>query len=254
MATPAAANTMQGGPALIVLNSGEKEDLKQPLPAEWTEPKHLGEVTIYNGMVSPPCCKLRTIFLYYKVPMKVIKGKKKDSEYKKMPVVVINNQFQINDSYVVVKNLARILDGQELSPELLAVEEMTTFGLMMALEVAAAGSCTALYRCGCLMGGVIGCVLSSCSCLLCCIAPGLIKSRHPDLKDLPSYAASYTMELGIKKFFHGEKAGIVDFSICGVIAPFAQSGNWAVVNQFLGTSGPLRDWYERMKPSLPNIF
>jgi hypothetical protein len=52
---------------LVVLNSKEKDSLSAALPIEWTTPEHLGEVIIYNGKMSPPCCKIRTILSWYKV-------------------------------------------------------------------------------------------------------------------------------------------------------------------------------------------
>lgn len=73
-----------------VLNGGEKADLTEQLPAVWTKPAHLGTVDLYQMGVSPPCAKLRMIFDFYGVDYRCWAGKKKDSEYKKVPVVVTN--------------------------------------------------------------------------------------------------------------------------------------------------------------------
>ena len=64
-----AVNTMSttANAQLIILNSKEKDDLNEALPSEWTTPQHLGQATIYNMKMSPPCCKIRTIFSWYKV-------------------------------------------------------------------------------------------------------------------------------------------------------------------------------------------
>jgi hypothetical protein len=64
-----AVNSMSntGNAQLIVMNSKEKDDLHESLPSEWTTPQHLGQATIYNMHMSPPCCKIRTIFAWYKV-------------------------------------------------------------------------------------------------------------------------------------------------------------------------------------------
>lgn len=69
-ATMAQVNSMSDNSKLIVLNSNEKGELLEPLPSDWTKPEHLGQVVIYNGKWSPPCCKLRTIFAWYKVRMR----------------------------------------------------------------------------------------------------------------------------------------------------------------------------------------
>ena len=255
---------------LIVLNSKEKDDIQEGLPSEWTKPEDIGEATIYNMAMSPPCCKIRTIFSWYKVkhfpsfaslramivdtqvPYKVINGKKPDSEYKKVPVVVVKNR-QINDSYIVVKVLARILDGTDLTKEQVQIEEMTTYGLMIALEADVAGSCTDLVKCAPHMGCFYCCLLTSLSCCICCIGPANIRKRNPDTKSIEHYSQAYTAALGSKQYFHGDKPGIVDVSICGVLSPFVNAKSGAV-DKFLGASGPLRDWYGRMSPSLPSIF
>ncbi len=187
------------------------------------------------------------------VDYKTVEGKKKDSEYKKVPVVIVQNR-QINDSFIVVKALARILDGADLSKDLLEIEEMTTYGLMVALEVDVAGSCIDLVKCAPNMGCCFCCLLTSLSCCLCCIGPGNIRKKHPELKGLDHYSEQYTKALGSKQYFHGDKPGIVDVSLCGVLAPFAQAGNTATMAKFLGSRGTLFDWYNRMKPNLPKIF
>ena len=192
------------------------------------------------------------IFKYYGVEYKAINGKKEDSDYKKIPVVVTNG-VQINDSFIIVKSFARILCGLDLTPELLEVEQMTTSGLMIALEVAVAGSCTELNKCASKMDCCFCMILSSCSCLICCMAPGYIRDKHPALQNLEFYKSSYTVALGDKKYFHGENPGIVDISICGVLAPFIHADN-EFVREFLGANGKLKEWYDRIRPVLPNIF
>ena len=60
-----------------------------------------------------------------------MKGKKPGSEYKKIPVVDIGPNVQINDSFIVVKTLAPILQGRPLTDEELQLEEMNTYGVMV---------------------------------------------------------------------------------------------------------------------------
>jgi hypothetical protein len=86
------------------------------------------------------------------------------------------------------------------------------------------------------------------------VGPGIISKRNPTMQSLDFYSKAYVEKLGSKQYFHGDKPGIVDVSICGVITPFLKAGNTGTLNKFLGTSGPLFDWYNRMKPKLPNIF
>ena len=184
---------------------------------------------------------------------KIVQGKKPDSEYKKVPVVVIHNR-QINDSYIVVKSLAHILDGAPLTKELIEIEEMTTYGLMVALEADVASDCSSLVACAPHFGCCICALVTSCSCIICCVAPGVFRKRNPEMQSLDYYSKTYTTGLGAKQYFHGDKPGIVDVSICGVLAPFIKGGRSNTIKKFLGTTGPLSDWFNRMKPTLPDIF
>jgi len=133
--------SMGAGGTVRILNGKEKEDLIEELPASWTKPGSLGKVLLYQNPVSPPCVKLRLIFEFYGVDYQCMQGKKKDSEYKKIPVIVFNN-VQINDSFVIVKSLAKVLDGEPLTPALLELEEMTTYGVMIAMEARVANDCS----------------------------------------------------------------------------------------------------------------
>jgi hypothetical protein len=189
--------------------------LKEPLPS-WSI-RDLTEVKLYNTPISPPSSKLRTILAYYKIKFENIHGPKPGSEYKKVPILELNGR-QINDSFICVKNLAKIVDGKELSDRLLAVEEMATFGLMIEMEHAVARSCHDLCTCGCLLGGCQGALLSMFACCLCC-AVDIKKGR--ELKTTAEYSKLMKEALGSAKFFHGKVPGIVDISVYGLLKPFA---------------------------------
>ncbi len=74
------------------------------------------------------------VLKYYNVKVNIIDGKMPNSDYKKIPVIVIHDK-QINDSFIIIKSLARILNGISLTPELLALEELATYGLMVIFIV-----------------------------------------------------------------------------------------------------------------------
>ena len=227
----------------------EKEDILAPIEGTID---NLGEITLYQSAISPPCCKLRMIFSYYKLKFVVIDGKKPNSEYKKIPVVVVKNK-QINDSFIIVKSLAQILDGQELTPELLALEEMNTYELMISLELHTASSCVSLLSCARKMNFCVCVLLSTFSCCICCCAPISMRSKFPNVKSVIEYNALYSDILGEKEYFHGSSPGIVDISLCGILAPFLHA-NVHVADEFLGTSGCLFEWHSRLRSRLPNIF
>uniref|UniRef100_A0A7S3Z901 GST N-terminal domain-containing protein n=1 Tax=Lotharella globosa TaxID=91324 RepID=A0A7S3Z901_9EUKA len=214
----------------------EKEDLKEPLP-EWTK-DDLKDVALYGSKISPPCCKIRTILNHYGVKFSQIEGPKKDSEYKKVPVLMLNGR-QVNDSFIMVKELAKILDGKALTPELIEVEETFTFGAMISLEADVADSCSDLCGCAGLLGGCLGCLLGT---LSCCIACGVnIRKGKPELKDTTTYGAMLSEKLRGKKFFHGDEPGIVDVSLFGAMLPFAEAKTQALEG-FLDAG--MREWHE----------
>eukprot|EP00465_Bigelowiella_longifila_P010985 CAMPEP_0185253690 /NCGR_PEP_ID=MMETSP1359-20130426/2335_1 /TAXON_ID=552665 /ORGANISM="Bigelowiella longifila, Strain CCMP242" /LENGTH=246 /DNA_ID=CAMNT_0027836107 /DNA_START=25 /DNA_END=765 /DNA_ORIENTATION=- len=220
----------------------EKEDLKEPLPADWKK-EDLNEVVVYNMKVSPPCCKIRAIFHHYGIKFTVVEGPKKDSDYKKVPVVMINGR-QINDSHIIVKNLASILDGKPLSQEELKVEETFTFGAMIALEAETAANCGDLCSCAKLIGGVNCCLLSFFSCCICCCIPQGFYKRNPGLKSVAEYREEFATMLGDEPYFHGSEAGIVDVGLYGGMLPFHVTDTNAMAVML--SNDKISAWWKRM--------
>jgi hypothetical protein len=144
----------------------------------------------------------------------------------------------------MVISLARILDGVKLTKEMIE---------MIALELEVVGSCTALISCAPALGCAMGCVVVSCACVICCVGPEIMRTANPQLKSFEDYAKTYTNVLGAKQYFPVDKPGIIDVSICGILAPFVHAGHKSV-NMFLGSSGRSFEWYNKMKPDLPQDF
>jgi len=228
----------------------EGEDLIFPLQSTgWTQ-ESLTDVTYYGSSMSPPCCKIRTILNYYGVPYKTVKGKKPGSTYRKIPVLDINGR-QINDSFIMVKHLAWILDGKPLSDEQLRIEKMISFGLMIAMERSVAMSVHELCLCSKMDGLGFLCCLAP--CIASCCGPSVGKGK--DLKKIVEYGQELKDFLKGKQFFSGlENPGINDISLYGVIEPFQHAKN-AVVNELLGSNeDPLRIWHNTMKSKLVSIW
>jgi len=235
----------------------EGEDLAVPLPKEW-DLQHLktGSVPIvyYGADISPPCCKIRFMLKYYGLPFTKSKhSKKPNSDYKKMPVLDMGDR-QINDSAIIIKNLAPICAGRPLNEEELALEKLITYEVMLALEKCVASSCCNLCGCARMLPCPINVVFR---CLSCCIAcfkgPGMFKDKN--LKSLPEYGKQLETMLGTKQFFGGDEPGIGDVSFFGMLVPFAAATNAA--DKLLGDkTSKLRAWHERMesKANGVNIF
>lgn len=227
----------------------EKEDLKEELPA-WTN-ADLTDVVLYQGKMSPPCCKIRAVLNYYRVPYRIVEGKMPDSDYKKIPVLLVNDH-QINDSFIMVKSLAPVLGAEKLSPELLAVENMNTYHLMVALEAEVADSVSDLCLCSCFMGGFLGCGL----CLVAPCIPVLgisdgIRKKTENLFSIEQCAQRILNTMNGQTFIHGSKPGIVDVSLYGMLEPFVQT-KVSVANKLLSLG--LTPWHNRMAQLVPSIW
>jgi hypothetical protein len=65
-------------------------DLLVPLP-EWTK-DDLKDVVLYTVEMSPPSCKIRAILQYNEVVFMRLNGIKPGDDYRRVPVLVINQR------------------------------------------------------------------------------------------------------------------------------------------------------------------
>lgn len=76
-------------------------------------------ITIYQYDVCPFCCKVKAFLDYNKLPYRVVevnpltKAELKWSEYKKVPVVVLDDKEQLNDSSIIISRLAAEIVAQK---------------------------------------------------------------------------------------------------------------------------------------------
>merc|ERR1712194_771085 len=103
---------------------------------------------------------------YYKVPHIKVKGFKKGSEYQKVPVLDIGDR-QYNDSYIMPILLSPILQGRPYTDEEIKFEFQMIHGLQVALRKQ--NGVKYFFNSGFIIGGCIGCCVSSCSCCMPCI-------------------------------------------------------------------------------------
>jgi len=218
---------------------------------------------LYGMFLSPPCVKIRVILDYYQVKFTVHEGKKPDSEYTKIPVLDVGD-VQINDSFSMVCALAPLLQGTKLTPKEIELEKLTTFGLMLALEVETVQeSCgQGLRKCGwnvaprlsgCFPYCICCCFTVCGPCLGCAVGGGMKdgfekkceKHTGAALKTAAEYAKEYAEILGGQEFFYGNEAGIVDLSLYGVLMPFAEAGVQAALD-FLDNPA-MQTWYTALK-------
>lgn len=245
---------METAPLVPKVTNKEGEDLSEPLPKNWdlsALKSGSPEIVLYGQRISPPCCKLRFMLNYYNVPFKSVDGKKPDSDYTKIPVLDIGDR-QINDSYIIVKNLAPMLQGRKLTEQEEYLEKKITFEIMVALERDCASSVHDLCGCACLAGGMICCALGTLSPIIaCCIGPRMFKDKG--LSSLEDYNAYLAAELGAKPFFGGSEPSIVDVSLFGVMFPFEAAGASALKVLLGGTGTPVNKWFESMHQKSINV-
>ena len=208
-------------------------------------------VVLYGQYPSPPCCKIMYILKHYGVKYTSVTSKKKGSKYNKIPVLVIGDK-QINDSQIIATILANVLDVPYSESEL-KMENLSTSGLMIALELAVAEDTAELQKCGCAMGGCMGCSLWTIACCIpCCGLGAPMRKKNPDLKSSSAYGKDYAELLSSKTFFHGDTAGIIDCSIFGLLSPFRKAKNQAYTD-FVGADSRLLDWVGRMDSLESNL-
>ena len=170
-----------------------------------------------------------SILKYHNVKYTHIESKKRDSEYQKIPVLMLNGR-QINDSFIMVKNLSKILDRKELTKEEIEFESEMTFGFMIATEILTLGTKRGMKEYA--KKNLTGCCKQFCICLLCygcCIAPGLnrrVREKNNiglhDEVDVDKYLKMIEERLSKNDFLQGPNIQIQDLSLYGMLYRFAQ--------------------------------
>ncbi|KAL4857532.1 Prostaglandin E synthase 2 [Chlorella vulgaris] len=91
-----------------------EERYVRPSGAKGVLPK---ELVLYQYEVCPFCCKVKAFLDYHKIPYRCVevnpltKGEIKWSQYKKVPVIVVDGE-QVNDSSAIISRLAAEIDAR----------------------------------------------------------------------------------------------------------------------------------------------
>ena len=142
------------------------KDISVDSLSTWTK-EDLKDVTLYQMAVSPPCTKIRAILQYHNVPFKIINGKKKDSDYQKVPVLVLNG-IQLNDSFLIVQHLSKIIYGKEMTPDEIDFEKQMAYGFQSACQSNVLAKGWAMRN---MVGKWCGCGAANCFAIFCCTCP-----------------------------------------------------------------------------------
>eukprot|EP00931_Biecheleriopsis_adriatica_P077030 TRINITY_DN50674_c0_g1_i1.p1 TRINITY_DN50674_c0_g1~~TRINITY_DN50674_c0_g1_i1.p1 ORF type:complete len:347 (-),score=55.64 TRINITY_DN50674_c0_g1_i1:167-1207(-) len=217
----------------------EGEDLPEPLGMKLVD---VSDVVVYGNEFSPPAQKIMTMLNFYGVSFKLVKGRHPTSDYKKIPVLELNGR-QVNDSHIIVKNLAEVLTGDPLTPLQLQWERKITFEFQPSIEVELFSNGDDFAKLAGfddwrkplvgLAGPVLGLLIGN-----------VFRSRYGDFPVPSTWGKRFLEACAGQPFFHGEKPGMVDLSLYGTYANIA-SKDCQCTRSFLEESG-LQSWHLRM--------
>lgn len=223
----------------------EKEDVSPPLECKTKD--DIKSIVVHGSHASPPCIKIKLYLIHYGVPFE-FSTKKAGGDYKKVPVLKINDR-QVNDSYIILKNLVPLLCGEEFAEDW---QRKITFELQPSIEVEVLGEAPETKKFLTKLAGVPGCVA-------CCIAGPVgrkivkkIRAAYPDIRPSVEVGKEFVSAMDGKPFFGGDQPGQIDMAYYGTLLPFKFSGCQAAENH-LQDAG-LKEWYGRMASAMPDAM
>jgi len=217
-------------------------------------------IKLYGMAWSPPCCKVTALLHYYKVPFTVVPSSPHqkhddlpDSSYGLIPKLVVDG-IQINDSAVIVAQLASLLEGSPMTEKQEELEKRNNItGLLGALEKETASSYFGIVNAvsygisgwgSTYTGYLVKPFLPYVAGFLAPL-PRLAMRFMPHGRDGPSisHAKVYREALGAEPYFHGTAPGPLDISLYGGIKCFVLFGSPSAAAML--DEGGLREWYTR---------
>lgn len=240
-----------------MLPDGSNPEGVDPVPPlGWYSKSDLKDVILHGALTSPPTCKIKAYLKYGGISyeFKNTMAKAGSQHYKMFPVLDVAGR-QVNDSYIIVKNLSQLLTGGYDN----SWEKKITFQFQLSLEKAVLASPDANAFVKSFLPPLVS---STCGC---CIAPILLtmvtgivdkKIAKPEAKevDITEFAKSFAALMRgtfINWDFVGGPVspGQVDISFYGTIAPFYAT-KCGTVTKMLKDAG-LEPWFQRMNKLIP---
>jgi len=192
--------------------------------------------------------KLRQLLKYYDVPFQVVNGKKKGSPYQKIPVLLASGR-QINDSYVIFKNLVPVLCGQSFDDEW---QNKITYQLQPSIEIEVMQDKGDMAK---FMNQGFGAPKWIASCIAGPAGKKISKSiaaKNPGLPKPVDIGKEFAAKMGSGKFFAGDNPGQVDIAYYGTLRAFDWCGTQTAITHLQETG--LDAWWSRMKAVMPDVM
>jgi len=230
-------------------------------PLGWTK-DNMKDVKFYGVFGSAPCNKIRAYLKHFKVPFTMVNCQTKpggDTYYKKMPVIDVNER-QVNDSAIIIKNLAPTFFGTFDE----VWENKITYCLLYDMEGGMSKEEVADWAFHPTYGfGIPG-------CMRCCVS-GMIydliqtnvnkatdKEKNPQayMKVKRNNDAGvaimkeFLAEVGDKKFHGGDEIDQVDLSMYATLMPFYSVVKAPSVVKAVEDAGLVK-WWANMESVLP---
>mmetsp|Transcript_43975 Transcript_43975/g.98980 ORF Transcript_43975/g.98980 Transcript_43975/m.98980 type:complete len:253 (-) Transcript_43975:100-858(-) len=237
--------------------NAEGVDLAQPLPFKSKE--ELKNVELIQMRGSPPCHTIRAFFEFATIPFEVIEVSmvtksqlKRSKSYKKVPIVFFNEQYQVNDSFIVLKTLSPLVFGRDATQQ--ELDQMTEInkGVMLRMETEMFGTKERISK-------FLAPVLENAGCskfILKMVAPSAVAkipakilAKNPNLKSLKEYGEEFKGKLS-GAFFAGAEPGPADISMYSLIHMMVHLEITDVSDQLLKDGG-LGDWYQAVEAKFP---
>lgn len=219
-------------------------------PLEWTKEILMSaDIKFYGIEGSPACAKVLAYLNFFGIKFEFVKGTGKPSSehYKKFPVIDVNGR-QVNDSAVIVKNMAMALAGSEFNE---SWEKRITYSLQTSIELKIMGSWDDFsawaaephgfgmpYPALWMIGGMI---MSD--------VKGKLPTNPLNILVEPAEIFADFKKAMQGEFFGGVKPSMVDVSFYGTCITWIAS-NVPLVHGYFKEAG-LWDWVLRMNKVLP---
>jgi len=202
---------------------GTNPENVDPVPAlNWNSRADLKDVVVYGLRMSPAVSKLLAFLVYYKVPFQFKPGfgKPGSKYYKKMPVMDVNGR-QVNDTYIILKNLVPALAGKNAFN--VEWETKITYHYQMSCLYHPSDEEATANATG--EGGdfpLPGCMAR---CLLPMVRPGFLRGLEAKFEDpaalekevdLTAFGKEFASNMRGKSFFGGSEPCPVDITFYGV--------------------------------------